>query len=339
MNRFTYIIAFTLLLAACSKESNLPQTGNQIVIEPGITNAKALQEWSIDGAAGTDRLLAFGIYAYYDGLRPIMGDAKGGLEVSRPDEHSEWIYSPSIYWPSSGSIDFYGYAPIGDSGRTSGPGDEDEKWKRSLNSNTTPPTIDFIVDGYPEYQIDLLLAVPQKNQTKQMQAVKMPLRHALTKITFSARIAAELAAYADQVKVDEIRLEGLSAHGTILMDATAEWDITTNPTLRKYTLERSPALGTHSAELRDIALSDSYQNISTREGVLLMLPQPMDEAKTVSITYSITKDGNTQTKSMTSLPLHLASPSWRKGDAINYLILINKDGIVLTIFGLPGSPE
>lgn len=103
-----YIIFWTIaiLAAACSGEEE-PLRGNPI-------GFSASEEMPVRGTAynttwSTVNGSAFDVVAYYYALGSLV--AQPLLENTVTRDGTKWGYSPVVYWPVEGTVDFFAYAP------------------------------------------------------------------------------------------------------------------------------------------------------------------------------------------------------------------------------------
>ena len=112
------------------------------------------------------------------------------------EDHSDWGYEHTRYWPSEGSVDFYAFAPHSDVPR--------------LNDNFE---IDFPANMSP---VDLVYANAE-NQKKANNPVKFTFEHALARLSFDITANQELLEDGTVITVKEVRLYGATETSGIFL--------------------------------------------------------------------------------------------------------------------------
>jgi hypothetical protein len=121
--------------------------------------------------------------------------------VYKPEDaiapNTVWNYHPKKYWPSSGKVDFYAYAPMGVQGLVKG-------LHNNNTDNNQPPVIEYAMplaprEGPPpgtgepdetwvsDSQPDLLVAVQQR-ASPQTTPVPMHFHHAFSRVNVKAKL-------------------------------------------------------------------------------------------------------------------------------------------------------
>ncbi|MDR0231178.1 MAG: fimbrillin family protein [Dysgonamonadaceae bacterium] len=141
--------------------------------------------------------------------------------VYKPESGLIWDYQPKKFWPSSGEIDFYAYAPAGV-----------KNLVRGLNNNTVPPVLKYVMPykereepppgtGEPptplqvDEQEDLLVAV-QNRSAPQTMPVPMNFRHAFSRVTVKAKTDQNYSNY--RIKVVRVDLRNLYTSGELTLN-------------------------------------------------------------------------------------------------------------------------
>lgn len=236
------------------------------------------------------------------------------VKVERIDATSEWETSRTYNW-TEGKTTFFGYAPYNAAGSTI--------------TSITPgaPQIDFAVNSNQIEQIDLLIASAVKNATKTPNAITIPMKHALTKIGFSAKLSHDPseAQHINSIKVTKIEIFGVFSSGKHAMDAEAVWT-----DLKDIKLESSPFEVNDDANklggLSSTNLSTTYQKITLDDGYLFMIPQSFTASAKLRV-YVVADwtEGNKEISFDDPIEFDLASTDleWNQGEAINYNINID----------------
>ena len=326
------LITLALLATACThNEIDLPQqpTGDAVSFRTETSDDFTTRSTG-HTTNGITAIRSMGIYAGY--TSDAWDDTKvsnnffNNLDVSRTSDVSSWTYTNEQYWPGSGNLSFFAYAPHSDH-------DVYDGNKPTITVPTVGiPTINYQIASTHDKQVDLLVATPQLNQVKR-DYVTMPLRHALTKIAFSARVENQPATGTD-IQITKIVISNLFDKGIIKMDGTNRtWEIDDNS---KAAYTQTVTGGGINA----VPLTNIYQPLTPPSGHLFLMPQTLAEGKfaeggaTVSVTYTTTVGGTlTETKTF-DLTLSDAISKFAPGMAYNMMILIN-NGVTFIVVPTP----
>lgn len=111
-----FATAVALMLGACSNDdvidSGAENTGSAIEFRTVSGEKSTLRAAITD----TDNILSFTVTGWWEA--PATGNTAGSdflfnaFGITRGEDNSnEWSYSPVMYWPTSGTVDFYAYSP------------------------------------------------------------------------------------------------------------------------------------------------------------------------------------------------------------------------------------
>lgn len=251
--------------------------------------------------SGQTAILSMGVYAAHtnddwNGNAPL--NFMQNRKVERTDAASPWNYSPEAYWPGSGQTSFFAYAPYDAAGLV-----------RSGTNGV--PQMEFTVAADHDQQVDLLTAIPLKNQTKSSSTggyASFMLRHALTRISFAAKTSVVTP---DDMRITGLTLNNLHHKGTSSMDGSdRQWTPSTDATA-VYTLSTVGRGGLNGEQL-----TSDYETITTADGNLFLLPQIITDAAELVISY--TNNGTPGTPVTIKLADVLAQ--WQPGEALRFLI-------------------
>lgn len=328
---FTMVFA-TLPIGCSDSESSIYVEGNRVHFScDGVDTRSA-------GFTGTGPLsiLSMGIYAAHtesDWANNSPWNFMKNQQVARTDANSPWNYSPEVYWPGSGNISFFAYAPYNPDGLT-------------ITGSNGTPTFNFEVAATSAKQVDLLVANPLKNQTKTSSQgyANILLRHALTRISFAARINTENTSTLPIIKISKIELKNIYDKGSCPMDGQQRnWIINTSSTelnSATYTLSSTasaPSSDSEKAEaeteLSDLSLTKEYQNITSTSGYLFLMPQQLSENASLEVIYSVKGEGTNEEgseegeeKTLKIEKLADVLTGWQAGESIRYQIAIEYKG-------------
>ena len=256
----------------------------------------------------------FGVYAYYaEGTYDETSSVPSFLfnsRVSRKASTDSWIYDDLVYWPALGGISFFAYSPhveAGDLNIALG----------STLATTGAPQITYLVPDVVVNQLDLLISTPLYNQTKPSASsanskVSIPFTHALSAITFEAKVD---AAYPDYVKVKSITIGELNNKAKVSYTAPLSWEMSADATKTTYVV----GIGNGLADF-DISKTIEYTDISSQNGKLMLLPQVIDVAAKITVVVEMKINGMVTTR--TSLvELSKLTPTLEAG--MRYTIKVN----------------
>lgn len=172
-----------LTLVSCSSDDldslSDNSSKNEAISFDGYLGRSAVAVNGTRGSVETKETLrtkGFGVFGKYD-----AGDGKTSdffINQKVTCSNSKWTYTPLRYWPTTGKIDFYAYAP--------------HKEGQTLKENTK--TFDFTVAPEAANQIDLLWA----NATGQIKTnfegttkekVRFLFKHALSRLGYTVKLS------------------------------------------------------------------------------------------------------------------------------------------------------
>lgn len=309
--------AFLMVGCVKSEVDISAETGESISFRPSTTIAKAP---SLTNDA-VNPFRTMGVYASATGsddynVNIHTANYLQNIKVERADVASEWTTSKSYFW-SVGKTTFFGYAPH------DAPGSAINAYAPGV------PVIDFTVNSDQAKQIDLLIASSVTNLTKTQNAVTVPMKHALTKIGFSAKLSHNLseAQHINSLRVTKIEISGVFSSGKHAMDAGAAWtdlkDV--KPAATPFEVnDNVDKLG----GLLSTNLTAEYQKLTLNDGYLFMIPQSFSATGSAKIRVYVVAEwvqGNAYSSFDDPIEFDLAQTSldWNQGEAINYNINID----------------
>lgn len=212
-------------------------------------------------------------------------------------------YYPIKYWPenTADKVRFFAYYPYRGEGI-------------SLSSATTAgyPVITYTPTTTVSSQVDLMYAAPAAVNNKTTgTAVNFAFSHALTRISFSAKLGATFTT--QTVLIQSIQITGLKSSGTLSLDPALSNPWTIGSTTTSYTASTSDASIVPATS--QTLSKNGYLYVTTPSGYLLLLPQSVTTSNTVVVNYTI--DGAAKTATF-----QLAAATWTKGQSINYQLTI-----------------
>lgn len=161
----------------------------------------------------------------------------------------KWVFDQTYYWPESGYLSFFAYAPYTTSS-TNG--------IELVYSDNQIPSIKYTVPSIAAVQPDLMVAVPKLNLFK--ETVDIKFAHALACVGFNVR--------ADSVLVDSVWITGISTTGTL--------DLNFNGTEPSWSDIGAADTSIYTFGIVTDAIADtSASNIMAIDGYLMMIPQTL----------------------------------------------------------------
>lgn len=161
-------------LTACTQNEEISslETQKAITFDTYVGRDAATRASVINKTALQDA--GFGVLGYYT-EDAWAETATPNFMYNQKVSGANWGYEPLKYWPATGKISFFAYAPY------------DEDAELSANTEAGTPTLTYTVPDAVGEQIDLLVAGAQKNQTGDI--VNFTFKHALSRIGFGVKLA------------------------------------------------------------------------------------------------------------------------------------------------------
>ena len=230
---------------------------------------------------------SFGVSAVYskDGVNSSLFQ---NAEATQNGNY--WFTSSNATWPLDGSVSFYAYAPNKDTSLSLQGSDDVVKNK----------TIRYTANTDFSKQPDLIVAKNENNaftSSTANKAVGLSFNHALTAITFS--ISADMI----PGKVKSITVSGVYGQGDYDF-SNASWASLANPSTYVITPNDASVNAGESKALTD------------KNSALMMIPQPLDNAKVSMIFNDGAKDK--------TVSFSLNGTSWEAGKHITYVLSSSK---------------
>lgn len=249
-------------LAACTQNEEISSLENQkaITFDTYVGRDAATRASVID----VDALetYGFGVFGYYT-TSDWTTSATPNFMYNQKVSGANWGYEPLKYWPATGKISFFAYAPY------------DEHAELTANTVADTPTLTYTVPDAVGEQIDLLVAGAQKNQTG--NTVNFTFKHALSRIGFGVKLA-DGSAVDNQTTIafSSIALTAdFDSSNTLTLDLdgsdNVQWGTPTTATDVTYTLS--------DTNIETIAaLNTTTTAINNTSSYLMVLPQDFSAA-------------------------------------------------------------
>ncbi|MDR2804701.1 MAG: fimbrillin family protein [Dysgonamonadaceae bacterium] len=228
--------------------------------------------------------------------------------VYKPESGLVWDYAPKKFWPATGMIDFYAYAPAGVKNLVKG--------LYNNGDNTTKPVLEYTMPykereepppgtGEPssplfvdDKQEDLLVAV-QNRPSPHSIPVPMNFRHAFSRVTVKAKTDKNYTAY--RIKVSRVDLQNMQTSGKlelkpdnknlpystgIPMEATEHFKYNGTNSVTLWTNLRTPASYCFRLLSGLVAIEDEYTTLLHNDNSVFVIPQSTIGA-TVYVEYNV----------------------------------------------------
>ncbi len=260
-------------LAACTQNEEISSLENQkaITFDTYVGRDAATRASVIDVTALQDA--GFGVLGYYTETA-WAETATPNFMYNQKVSGQDWGYEPLKYWPATGKISFFAYAPHGTG-------------TLSANNAAGTPTLIYTVPATIAEQKDLLVAGAQKDKTG--NTVNFTFKHALSRIGFGVKVADGSAVDAEtSIAFSSIALKAdFNSGNTLTLDLDADedvqWGTPTTATNVTYTLNNTDDTTDNIADIT--SLTTTTTAINNTSSYLMVLPQDFTASgKEMSIT-------------------------------------------------------
>lgn len=314
---FLLAVIAAVAMSSCSSNENEPTASNAKAISFGTyvgrstrgSNAVLTTTYPTDGS--------FMVLGYNTGTKGIAAASTYSLNYMRSEvtfDGTNYNYFPVKYWPDTttpDSISFFAIHPAMDVMNTLTP---------QLNGNTLP-SVDFTVKSDPLVQADLMMSCVRNQQSGQ---VSFAFAHQLTRVSFSAQLAADYNSTGDYIHITSIVVGGVNNEATFTFGKFGNVIESTPTGTANFTLNSTANLVSNgyvsSTTSAPVNLSNSY---------LLMIPADYSSSNTTTITVTYDVESADGTK-VTHVIANNVKDVWKSGTAINYNMTISLSGVTIT---------
>jgi hypothetical protein len=207
--------------------------------------------------------------------------------------NSSWEYTPVRYWPANQSkVTFFAYSP----------NNNDVSYNPSFSAGSVTAKLDFTTQSQVEDQLDLLAATAYDQYGRATSnQVSLAFDHLLTKIGFTAKLSSALPLNTTLTvtKVELNILDGkIDSKGTFTFAnpfANSTWGSLSD----KFTSAATDVL-----DNGNLQLTVSAQQLHTADKFAMLIPQTLEKAFTITITYKV-KDEQANETVYTIAPVSL----------------------------------
>ena len=251
-----------------------------------------------------------------------------------------WTCNPAAYWPLASTLTFFAYAPYMDA---------DPCFTMPL-SYSGMPRGRFTQKSSASDQVDLCLAAPSYDRSSHTGAVPLSFTHALTKVLVYVNIEGRrgdgLSYRVSSLSLNNLVGSNAFTYGSGLYGYTWDELPRSSAALRNTSYTETLAAGELSASalphVDDLTTETGLDRFlcvnGAVEGQLLLLPQPMTTAATLSVTLtSYTVSGDVWTPVETSSPVVVRLPEstvWEAGRQVAYSLTVDVTSWQETRFGV-----
>ncbi|MFI3249046.1 MAG: fimbrillin family protein [Rikenellaceae bacterium] len=328
---YTLISAFLLGLVSCA-ENDIDGVYRSETSDQSINFTNTTVDPETKAMINTGNFAdgeSIGIHAYYfdDGeswdsdnsIANYMYDQ----ELTYIKDNDYWSYSPKRYWPSNldEKIKFFAYYPYA----------EDSKGLISINDSdhTGSPTLTYSVPQLCTDQLDVLVAQTEAiNNSDTAAAVPLDMVHALSQISFQAKLAKEGAT---TVYISGVKILGVKNAGTLDMEQLT-WSVPTDDTEDGFESAAILYLGDEvdgkAPEYRKISSTTATTDLTANDGYLLMMPQKDMSAAKAVVTFANIDDG---TVTYNDITYDLPNIAWEPNTHYKYIFAFDSQTATVTV--------
>ena len=295
------VIAMAMLLSSCSKNEMVDATA---ATSTPIGFSSYMGTTTKGAATDINTFKAFKVNAYHTMAEIAAVGAKTQYitagDVTCPSD--TWT-SADYFWPTTGNLSFYAYAPATD--------------VVTYNAATaeTMPSITYTTLADAASQADVVVAATL-NQTyaNADAAVAMAFTHALTRVNFSATGADNAYNY----NVTSLEVSNVLPNGTYTFGETPTWNVSGTAIKCNY-------MATDASVAVNATIATPLNPNAAAS--LMLIPQDAS-AITVTIAYTVS-NGSTEISNNTAVVTTLTE-TWVAGQNIRYNIKLTTNGKKIT---------
>lgn len=244
-----------LIATSCSQDEVVSMNpDNAIAFRASTMSSTRASETTLDN------INAFTTYAYTSDGSQFMKEKVYREEVKDENEEVKWKYDGLKYWPNTGTLDFYSYAPFDLNFATyTGAGEFGE----------------FTIPTDASNQKDFLYAV-NTGLSKQINPVPVAFKHALSQIIFNAKTTSNcnLTVTIDKVSICKVeqKAAGFKFENKSISDGG---NSTTVGTWTAATTATQATFVTEFDAITLIGASQKEELTTSLEGAMFLLPQEL----------------------------------------------------------------
>ena len=338
--------AFGLLVAvSCVKDTPVY---NEKEIRFGITNVSRALVTDMSNLEDQE----VGVYGYYTATERwvwstlnVTPNLTANYFFNKKLEYdgTEWGYGTPKYWPPDtiNKISFFAYAPYvdvsGANGITPYP---------SAKTDAGSPFLNYVVPANVNDQVDLIWD-SKIDMSHAHAPVMFDMKHALTRISFTAAFATSESSKNYTAKIKEISLSGVHGQGDLDLVTGIWYPYTLVPPKADYVLQDGPAGTLIDVPFNSTNYATDYdpKPLIKDNHYLMLIPQNITDETILNFTLEITIQSPPSVPVTTAIavPLKPIIAKWEPGQAVEFNLVIKGDFIAvvtnLTSWRLPIDPS
>lgn len=313
---FGLLAAAAVTFTACQKDevlNQLPQdneigfstyVGRGALTKASVTDLEAMQEGTYTG---------IGVFAYHTNGDFVTPTAAPNFMTNKNIkwDGSAWSYLPVQYWPKTGKVSFFAYAPYNSTNPFTG--------------NTGKPQISYTIPAEVGNQIDILSAA---TTNKSSGTVNFDFKHALAKVGFTAVTSSTDGN--TSITINEVEL---LTDGTDKFYSSGTLDLTDGTWTSKT--EGSDTYTLNGTKLKNTTVGTSAAALNADNAFIMLIPENNHNVADdklasmnvkIRVNYSVTTNGITVINNITT-----ATPiavTFQQGKAYTFAINIGLNAIV-----------
>lgn len=287
--QITFAIAAMLMLASCSEKQVNDPIDPTVAGDKAVDFSTAIVDLKGTPVEGTDMKLDFGAYAYSEKRKGedqnnLIPDLMFNRHIRYNASGKCHEYSPIMYWPRDGYVNFFAYAPYKSTNRFEKPSnDKDKGW----------PSIKYVVSHTNIADQEDLMFAEALDMDKDCEKVNLHFRHALTKVGVYGYMGDECG---DDYKivVTKAELKDIKTTGTFNYERYEgqykNWWNTHNSPVATYVF----GLKDHNGVEVKYSNHDNvkyHTQINANNQFLLAMPQEIEDCAKLIVEYKIVKKG------------------------------------------------
>lgn len=313
MKKILFAALAVFALASCAKD--VATDVQEYAIDFSSSAKGAVRSTVVDNT----NFKSFKVWAYNGGTT-IMDE----ITVSRENVSSDWTYSPKKYWPTEGTVDFYGFY-IANAQVVDGYPVYQRQYAASSNGGLTfdvnvGATDDVVrTSNIPDAMYAVAL---DKSKTSGLtnNKVEMNFRHAMAQVDFQIKNATT-SGLGIKIHTSHVYIDGLYSDGRYTTSTTASTTATTSAGSWDFS-NFTPVKYWFHGDGHNVSASNSVYG-SILSGTCLVFPQTKSGA-TVEVPCKISQNGVIIFDGVKTATLNI---DWKEGKKYIYTLLFDDESI------------
>ncbi|MGL5681897.1 MAG: hypothetical protein ACRDDZ_02440 [Marinifilaceae bacterium] len=325
------ILLWPILFCCCSKE--IIEHNEQSFDNPAEVVCFNT-DISTKGSSVTEsaHLVDMGVFCAHSGTTDWSAQSSMNKMLNKRLTHNietgRWIYDGEpVKWGLTTLADrfsFFSYSPFEKGIYHPGNNANGNGIKVNENVVSGIPTLTYTVPTERvASQPDLMFALPKYNTRYTGGFVHLKMMHALSQITFSARVDDNYTG--NNVYIKNVTLKNLVGQATAsILGDIPQWNAVGSTKINMSVEYKENPTAEIPNALNKVILTKTAQPISTANGAMFAIPQAINELK-IPIEITFARTDNTGKEELLVLPYTLLSPAqngkWNVGEAYNYTVV------------------